>query len=317
VIKFTSIAFIFFLCLIFFSCRKPENDLDLQAVQINLPTQFDLEKILFVNDSVGYIVGGNYWYAGFIMSTHDGGNEWKIDTTTQKHIYNVKQSNVGEVYVCGLDGFVYKLVQKQWQLTHFLNYDYARSLACKQDTCYFCYGIGYVGGGIYKTTDHQIIRKDTTLEEQEDILLYDDSTIISCGYASIYKSDKYGNNWHQIDVKGDFFKSIFKKQDGNLIVIGYKGNILTSEDKGESWKYIKRIANFSNEVEGFRAINFYNNELGVIVGDDGLVWITKDGGTTWLKNWLSSKIDFYGVDFKDESTLFCVGKSGLCYKVSL
>ena len=56
------------------ACKKDE--IELLTQEVNSGTNFDLWDVQFVNDSVGYMYGGQYLNLGVCMITTDGGHTW-------------------------------------------------------------------------------------------------------------------------------------------------------------------------------------------------------------------------------------------------
>jgi photosystem II stability/assembly factor-like uncharacterized protein len=60
----------------------------------------------------------------------------------------------------------------------------------------------------------------------------------------------------------------------------------------ENWQKIN-----INTKQSLRAVKFTSTQVGYIVGDSGIILKTKDGGKTWFKKSLGSKIKFTCIDF--------------------
>lgn len=58
--------------------------------------------------------------------------------------------------------------------------------------------------------------------------------------------------------------------------MGYYGTILKTTDEGEHW--LPQNINISGILN---SVNFYSEDLGIIVGDAGLIYNTFDGGQHW------------------------------------
>lgn len=67
------ILLLFFTTPLFFtSCIKQK--INASVIEINSPTIDDLNDILFVNDSIGFIVGGEKYDHGVVLKTTNAGN---------------------------------------------------------------------------------------------------------------------------------------------------------------------------------------------------------------------------------------------------
>ena len=64
----------------------------------------------------------------------------------------------------------------------------------------------------------------------------------------------------------------------NLIIVGPRGLVLSSDDDGKSW--IQSLISVSSDLV---AVQFHSNKLGWAVGHDGVIIHTADGGLNWVK----------------------------------
>jgi len=78
-----------------------------------------------------------------------------------------------------------------------------------------------------------------------------------------------------------YFKGGINKivQAGTMLYGVYSGNFFSSVDSGKTWKIKSIDAN-----KQFKSITFFNQQTGVIVGNELTTYTTKDGGTTWTKS---------------------------------
>jgi photosystem II stability/assembly factor-like uncharacterized protein len=101
--------------------------------------------------------------------------------------------------------------------------------------------------------------------------------------------------------------------DGNFVVVGGRGHILTSTDNGNSWQ--------QSEVPSRGALTgvyFHDRDLGWAVGHDSAILRTSDGGTTWkLVNWAPEEENpLLDVWFSDADNGFAIGAYGSFYRTS-
>src|SRR5689334_11894607 len=101
---FTIPVFIAFACLLV-SCKKDLLHYK-SAQKIESGTSDRLNDILFINDSTGFIVGGQRFASATILVTQDGGYTWKDTAFAEagKELFGISQSPDGNIYTCGYDG---------------------------------------------------------------------------------------------------------------------------------------------------------------------------------------------------------------------
>ncbi len=76
-------------------------------------------------------------------------------------------------------------------------------------------------------------------------------------------------------------KDLTISPDGNFWVVGEKGSIYFSTDRGNSWKKPSSLPNSLNDKSKLTSIAFSPTGEGVIVGYDGLILVSYDNGLSW------------------------------------
>lgn len=97
---------------------------------------------------------------------------------------------------------------------------------------------------------------------------------------------------------------------GKLVVVGERGHILISTDKGETW--LQASVPTRAMLTG---VFFFDENLGWAVGHDSAILRTTDGGTTWeLVNWApEEEAPFFDVWFSDAENGLAIGAYGACF----
>ena len=62
---------------------------------------------------------------------------------------------------------------------------------------------------------------------------------------------------------------------------GYVGGVAKSTDDGLTWTFVETPAYTPPTYKDVWGIDFINQNQGIMVGDDGMVAVTVDGGNTW------------------------------------
>jgi photosystem II stability/assembly factor-like uncharacterized protein len=101
--------------------------------------------------------------------------------------------------------------------------------------------------------------------------------------------------------------------DGNFVVVGSRGHILTSTDSGDSWQQVDVPTRAS-----LTAVYFHDSNQGWVVGHDSVILRTTDGGTTWeIVNWApEDENPLLDVWFSDGDNGFAVGAYGSFYRTA-
>lgn len=81
--------------------------------------------------------------------------------------------------------------------------------------------------------------------------------------------------------------------------------VLKTSDGGETWRRI--TVPFTKEIYN---LDFVGDDLGWIVGDEGMILATQDGGLTWRVQKSGVSRALYSVDFRDKKEGYAVGGYG-------
>lgn len=207
----------------------------------------NLFSILFIDDLNGYSVGTNY-SQGIILSTTNGGLNWS------QIIFNF-----------GL-----------------------RSITMLNDS------IGFIAGGspekIWKTVDSgnnwtEIFTSPHQWGHFNKIVFSDSLNGFACGRShssSLYKTSNGGETWFNIEFPVFEYISVTAISNECWVILdSYSSDrILYSSDYGETWFPILHFTKppYINDVF------FVNNQIGWIIGSDGLLLHTINGGFDSIPN---------------------------------
>ena len=131
-----------------------------------------------------------------------------------------------------------------------------------------------------------------------------------------------GRSWakQSIDTTDDINEIYFRNENNGYVVAGKK--MFLTDDAGRSWREIKIYdpKNFRNASPEFLSVRFADKKRGLIVGSlinkddevvDSLVLRTDDGGETWARIIVPSKLELFHLDFVNSSRGWIVGDKGL------
>jgi photosystem II stability/assembly factor-like uncharacterized protein len=157
---------------------------------------------------------------------------------------------------------------------------------------FFNENTGYVGdfiGHIFKTTDGGNNWTDyntLTFNWIADFYFFDNNTGYAVGELhSIFKTTDKGLSWTQLYERmgGSFYSVTFIKEGNNPPTKGYAVGsyqaLYRTSDGGNTW--YPQIAPTTNRMYG---VEFINSYTGFIVGDNGTILYTTNGGSTFINN---------------------------------
>ena len=98
-----------------------------------------------------------------------------------------------------------------------------------------------------------------------------------------------------------------------LVVVGERGHVLTSRDKGDTWQQ----ADVPTRA-ALTGVFFHDENLGWAVGHDAAIVRTRDGGASWerLNYAPEEQRPFLDIWFSDASTGFAIGAYGFFYRTA-
>lgn len=139
------------------------------------------------------------------------------------------------------------------------------------------------------------------------------------GYLS--QTANGGRSWtkQSIGTTEDINEIYFRNENNGYVVAGRK--MFLTDDGGRSWREIKiyNPKDFRNGTPEFLSVRFADKKRGLIVGSvinkdvvvDSLVMRTDDGGETWKRIIVPSKLELYHLDFVNSARGWIVGDKGL------
>tara|TARA_R110001592_G_scaffold7190_2_gene40560 strand:- start:11893 stop:13077 length:1185 start_codon:yes stop_codon:yes gene_type:complete len=184
--------------------------------------------VLFLNEKKGFAVGAY----GLFVVTEDGGQTWisaasRLENFDRYHLNTLAQLKGGAIIIAGEAG------------TLFASYDQG----LQWETLYGPYQGSFFG--IQPT------------ESKDEALLYGLK-------GHVFKTQDAGQSWKSIPVSVETsLTSSAISQDGELVISGYSGVVLLSNDHGESFSRIK-----TKGFEGFNGVEFTRTGNFVLVSNE-------------------------------------------------
>lgn len=281
------LLFLLFTLLLCQSCKK-----DLLAYknvqQLNSHTADRLNRILFVNDTFGFIVGGQRTAKATILTTKDGGYTWSYQDLPQDStgIYGITQSPTGWLYTIGYNGRlgISKDTGKSWIFRTTYRWEMI-------DIAYSADNYGTAVGGINFSGGYfQNLNPDGSLDRQyyyhyqlNRIKMVGNTGYLG-GYGIFQKTTDGGRTWQSLSISADDFWGIDLHDNGNTLwVCGYNGCIYHSTDGGANWHQLRDGNDATRAHYHLLDILFTDNLHGYACGENGILISTDDGGHHWAQ----------------------------------
>ncbi len=293
-----------------------------QGVQkLNSATDSDrLNKILFLDNNTGFVVGGERFTNSVILTTHDGGYTWQKTSypLADKGLYDLVLSPSGALYACGFDG---KLLR---------SYDNGNTWAFSQIFYQAFTGIAFtdashaivVGGvsfdeGAFQRIDSSgsVLSWDSLGYQLNKIIMAPNGTGYMCGYGSMQKTTDSGKTWAFQKVEGDNFT--YMDVHGNEIwMCGYNGGIYYTSDGGSNWTRYRNGNDVVLPRYRLLCILFTDDHNGWATGEGGKVIRSTDGGRHWAEYKQFTTNSLRSIALCPNGDLLIAGDGGSLYRVS-
>ncbi len=289
-----------------------------------------LRGVYFVNNKVGYVVGGQEFFPGSatIVKTTDGGWTWTVQVagvdTGLRAIYCIDENNC---IACGYAGNILKTTNggATWTLKPSGTTQTLRSID------FINQSVGFVCGGagvILKTTDFgetwTPVANSGTTQDLINIRFansnvgYAVSSTAAFSSGIVIKTTDGGNNWYPVYTNPQGLLGLAVVNE-NVVFAGGGNNqgsgpsnyayIVKTTDGGNTWSQVYAGYGFRT----FRGAEFVSPSKGWFVGDLGYLLRTEDGGATWLNDSIHPQ-GLLGIHFPTSDTGYAVGNLALILK---
>jgi photosystem II stability/assembly factor-like uncharacterized protein len=131
----------------------------------------------------------------------------------------------------------------------------------------------------------------------------------------VMRSTDDGRAFNEVDVGvKDGLNDVFARRD-RIWIVGDSGIIISSTDKGKSFTKSSYDANRralhrpQDRSLDLYSVEFENNDEGHIVGDEGLILITRDGGRNWYEQTSGTKEQLFHLSIQGDQG-WVVGTKG-------
>ncbi|MEN8194564.1 MAG: YCF48-related protein [Bacteroidota bacterium] len=272
-----------------------------------------LKSIFFLDGQNGWIVGSERT----ILHTSDGGQNWEVQATGgSTHLNSIFFHDESTGYVCGINGAILKTTNggSFWMGQNTPTHYDLNSIHFKDINNGVAVG---ERGTVLYTTDAGLnwILVDSLTESNLMDAYFDGDNGYAVGNDGVIAhTNDFGQNW---DVQYTDTENILYAISGNKIV-GQSGIIMRSTSNGQAWEF--ESSGFYDNLLG---VDFVDENNGWVVGLNGAIYQTVDGGDNWIKhdsirNWTKqdslAAYDLLAVDFITPNAGFAVGEVGTILK---
>ncbi len=262
--------------LVFFCASCSKEKYDINYEIIELNTTTDLRSINFINENIGFIGGGKKYDIGLIWSTINGGTTWQADTIDAQAIHDIKFYKQQPILGTTTGRFFFRNNENNWYYSQTSHPEYGWKPLF----------------AVAQTTDSNLL------------------AISGEGYywGSIIRSENGGETWEYYTSEHQFF-------DLEMVTstIGFAcgfGAVYKTEDGGKNWQ----ILDLKGDI--FKSMCFLTPQLGYIIGDEGSILKTEDGGISFQEirkpnHFWNKRLHWNDVQFLNENEGWIIGENAV------
>ena len=301
-----------------------------QVRVISIDADHRINDIYFINQMIGFAVGGSRYDEGYIFKTADAGQTWNriqenainintetgLQTLNAVHFYN---DSIGQIV--GHGGKILRTTNggDNWSMIINGSWSTFSDIYMHSPTASSIVSNGaYSNGKIFtSSTAWYNFETDSLGFAARDIHFIDSNIGFISGYGVIQKTTDGGNTYKILDIRNDYFFDMDFPTNTIGYVCGWEGGVYKTEDQGEKWKTVNPNNKVFGERQHYENIDFINKNQGVVCGYNGHILYTNDGGESWQKLETNTKENFHSIYFYDEQTVFAGGENGLFLELSI
>ncbi len=285
----------------------------------------NLNEVKFLNDEIGFAMGGDRFKQPLILKTLDGGQHWESLSTPQgseqKEIFGFDINAQGEVLTVGYGGtmFYSKDTGGSWIYIQHPSWELFHDVCLRESDTAILVG----GGGFNKGWMSAFLRQsqqanpffDQRNFELRDIEAPNNDVLYVSGYGAVLKSVNGGEHWDFTAAENDYFTAMAWRNSNDGVVVGYGGSICTTHDGGTSWKTVRNGNKWLQSKIHFKGIAGNGSGIYVAVGEKGKVFRSIDDGASWKEVKSFTDKDLHAAHFIDARQVIMVGEKGCIFKL--
>jgi len=234
-----------------------------------------------------------------VLYTSNGGNTWsRLTSEGPEHYFSITFINENEGYLAGAAG-------DNGVIKHTDNggtsWDIEIIPANRMNSIFFAdensgWAVGDDGAIFHKAHADSawVIQSCGSTNDLTSVSAINPHQVWLAGKGGIiYHSNDDGENWFPEDSKvTDNLSSIFILDGESGWAVGDAGTAIYTFNGGGTWLSLHE----TGPTGYLYGISFSSNDLGLVVGENGLIYNTNDGGENWVEDTSNVDIDLYAVD---------------------
>ncbi len=228
-----------------------------------------LDAVAVTSDGTVLAVGGRSYEFGYIVRNTTGGQEGP------KRFFTLQEQDSTWV-ATGIDGYWYELTDSQsTAIDRSPIFKPIRDFAFDHGGDGLAVSVNDIGTWEIYTLGSDFSTSIDTVLEHELLGVSTACGGIVCGYGGLFK--QYATGWQYKSTPADFYSDIAVADEG-LYAVGLGGQVINSNDCGETWTSVYKTNGTLSQLPQLEAIA-YRDGYFAIAGDDAI--ITSTDGSNW------------------------------------
>lgn len=282
------------------------------AFEMNAQPTVNEHSIKFLNTSIATIVGED----GVILKTTNGGRNWVEQTSGITNVlYGFDYLDNNNSIAVGENGVTVKTTNggTDWQVIASGSLEHLRDVEILNAQNVLICGDN---GTILLSTDagetYNLVQNITS-RKLSDISFYNTNIGFIVGDdGTVLKTENGGQTWVEFSTIYGNLNSVGIMSESDVVAVGYNGTdvgvLFRSNDGGRTWIPYEEQFSLSTTLND---VVFFSSSEGIIVGENGLILRTGNGGISWSISPTSAlSIDLFSVAFANANNGISVGENG-------
>jgi photosystem II stability/assembly factor-like uncharacterized protein len=280
----------------------------------NSGTHLQLHGVHFISSLTGWAVGQNQ----IVLHTSDGGTTWEqLGFEGTEHYFSVYFIDENRGYLAGAAGSngVIKSTS-DGGLTWDIEIIPAKRMnsLCLAGS-HTLWAVGDEGAIFYKANSDSdwIIQDCGSSKKLNSVSAINPNQVWVCGEGGIiYHSENHGTDWLPENSTVDLDLHAIHILDGESgWAAGDAGSLVHTQNLGGTWTSQHK----TGPTGILRDISVKYPEWGLVVGDSGVIYSSRDGGENWIEDTSGVEEDLYAVDIayqgRSYNAAYAVGYGGV------
>ncbi len=258
------------------------------------------------SDGTLYVGGGLTWDLGVIADLAPSG--WELSfSANNSQVLSFAEAE-GKLYALDYNGYRYYKESDGWHTAEPLQWLRMHKIISLENSLLVVGSERMRECRMYFVTGE---RMETWKERKQDLGFYvmaadmnSNGELCVAGYGNVYSSPDTGKTWVNITPDNGIFRMV-QAVDNVFFLMNDKGAVFKKMPDSD-WEKIHN----ARVDRRFNGMYFVSESEGYIVGDNGLILATSDGGDSWKTYRLDEKI-VLNAAYKKEGILYVCGNEGL------